>query len=130
MGRLKLSVTQAKPPIPLPEPSGPRRLTVNGEVPASAKAGMLVVSVKMTKDSRAAMTRNIWSWIEATRGEVATKVVRLQPVVGKKTHGVCWQAWRIHVEPSATPQDFRLSLASTMADNIEREFDAHFIPDR
>ena len=98
-------------------------------MPASAKGGMLVVSVKMTQGSQAAMTRNVWTWIEATRAEVAAKVVPLQPVVGKKTYPVCWQAWRIHVEPSAVPQDFRLFVVSSVADNIEKEFKAHFIPD-
>ena len=110
------------------ENPSPDTYTVKGEVPASTKGGMLVVSVKMTKDSRAAMTRTVWNWVEAARGEVAAKVVLLQPVVGKKTHPVCWQAWRIHVEPSARPQDFRLSVVSNMADNIEKEFNAYFIP--
>ncbi len=129
IGRLRLSATTAKRPIPLPRPTAPPRLTVKGQVPASAKGGMLVVSVKMTKGAQPAMTRNVWTQIEATRCEVAAKVVPIQPVVGERTHPVCWQAWRIHVEPSVAPQDFKLSLASGTTDKIKKEFNAHFIPE-
>ena len=128
IGRLRFSATTAKPPIPPPKPSGPGQLIVKGEVPASTNGGLIVVSVKMTRGSQAATTRNVWNWIEATRGEVAEKVVPLQAVVGKKTHAVCWQAWRIRVEPSAQRQDFWLSVVSNMTDNIAKEFNGYFIP--
>ena len=127
IGRLRLWVTKAKPPIPLPDPSE-HRLIVEGEVPASADGGVLVVAVKMTHGSQAAMTGRIWTWIEGNRAEFAGKVVPLQPVVGKKTHPVCWQAWRIHAEPSSAPQDFSLSVISSTADSIVKEFNAYFIP--
>ena len=81
IGRLKISVTAAKPPIPLPNPSGRRQLIVEGEVPASAKGGMLAVSMKMTRGSQAAMTRNVWNSIEATQAEVGAKVV--PPAAGR-----------------------------------------------
>ncbi|MFV2069396.1 MAG: hypothetical protein ACC645_20730, partial [Pirellulales bacterium] len=104
------------------------RLIVKGKVPASTKGGMVVLSVKMTRGSEVAKTGKIWDWIEATRGEVAAKVVPLQPVVGKRTHAVCWQAWRIQVEPSARPQDFEFSAVSKTEENIEQEFNTYFIP--
>jgi hypothetical protein len=128
IGRLRLSVTNAEPPIPPPKPSEPPRLIVTGEAPASAEGGTLVVSVKMTQDSQPAMTRNVWNWIEAAGCEVAANAVPIQPVVGKKTHALCWQAWRIDLEPSTRPQDFRLSLVSSIPHHIEKEFKAYFIP--
>jgi hypothetical protein len=127
IGRLRLSVTNVKPPIPLPKSSG-RRLTVKGEAPACGEGGLIVVSVKMSRGAQPVATRNVWNWIETAWAEVAGKTVPFQAVVGEKTHPVCWQAWRIHVEPSGRSQEFQLSVVSNVADNIDKEFRAHFIP--
>ena len=128
IGRLRLSVTNAKPPLWLPELSESRRLIVTGQVPACNEGGTLAVCVRMIKGAQAARTRNVWDWIEATRAEVGAEVVSMQPVVGNRTYPVCWQGWRIYVKPSAQAKDFKLSVVSKMTGDIKKTFTAHFIP--
>jgi hypothetical protein len=94
LGRLRLSASTAKPPLPSPEPSGPRSLVVKGQVPASAGGGLLVISVEMKRGSQPMRVGGPGKYLTA-QVTLAGQPIACKPVVGTATYPSCWQAWRI-----------------------------------
>jgi len=127
LGRLRLSVTTAQPPLPLPKQYGPRQFVVGGEVPPNAAGGTLVVTVEMKGDSGPAWLGNVGKHFSA-EGTLAAEAASFQPVLGKATYPAPWQAWRIAAAPSPTPQAFQLTVGMTVSPNLESAYKAYFIP--
>ncbi|OHB85934.1 MAG: hypothetical protein A2V98_03705 [Planctomycetes bacterium RBG_16_64_12] len=128
LGRLRLSVTTAKPPFPLPKTYGPRQLVVSGEAPASTGGGILVVTVEMKAGSGPVWLGNVGTHF-SSEGKLAGEVAPFQPVLGGATYPSPWQAWRIAVEPAATPQPFELSIGANVGPNLQLQCQGHFIAD-
>jgi hypothetical protein len=127
LGRLRLSATTARPPLPSPKPSGPRSLVVKGQVPASASGGMLVISVQMTRGAQPMRVGGPGKYLTA-QGTLAGQEIVCNPVLGTATYPSCWQAWRIAVEPSRQPQAFALVIAATFGPDVQLAWKGHFIP--
>jgi hypothetical protein len=127
IGRFRLSATTAKPPIPPPAAKTPRRYVIAAEVPAAAKGGLFVVTADLKKGAESASFDNMGSHFtgEAT---LAGKAVNCQPVLGKAINATSWQAWRIAVGPSATPQRVELSISTALPGSVKLDFQGHFIP--
>jgi hypothetical protein len=127
IGKLRLSVTTAKPPFPKPQDYGPRKLFVQGQAPASTQGGILVVAVQLGQGSELAHLGNIGTHFSA-EGRIAGQDAHWRPVLGTETYPSSWQAWRIAVGPSTTPQPFELAIGTRAPINAESGFTAHFLP--
>jgi len=126
LGRFRLSVTRAKPPLPLPQGFGAASLVVKGTTPASQNGGMLVITVGLKRVGKPRAIRNLGAHLSA-QGTLAGKPAEFEPVLGKATYPAAWQAWRLTVEPSPRPQPFELSVSVNVSADIERTWKGHFI---
>ena len=90
---------------PQSSPSRPQdahaAVVVNGEVPASAEGGLLVVSVRLNRGSQPAGLRGPGSAV--TAAERSPGSPEFTPVVGTDTYPCCWQSWRLPVTASVVP---------------------------
>ena len=103
-------------------------MVVRGEVPASKSGGTLVVSVEMKRRSEPVWLRNVGSHFSG-EGELAGLSAPFEPVLGKATYPAPWQAWRLAVAPSASPQAFELTISAMVSPDVELSCEAHFVPD-
>jgi hypothetical protein len=113
IGSLRLSVTIAAPPIPLPKGYGPRRLIVRGQVPTSSGGGTLVICTAVSKGGSPMAVRNVGRHFSA-QAKLASRSTLCQPVLGTATYPAPWQAWRIAIPPSPKPQPFELTVTTTL----------------
>ena len=127
LGRLRLSVTTAKPPFPVPK-SVSRPVTVKGQVPPSAKGGMLVVTVQLTRGTQPMRVDGPGRHLTA-QGTLAGRAVSWRPVLGTATYPSCWQAWRLTVGPSSQPQAFELAITAKFGPGVQLAIKGHFIPE-
>jgi len=126
LGRLRLSVTTAPPPFPEPTESWPWKLLVQGQAPASAQGGILVVATQLGRGRELVHLRNVGAQFIAN-GTLAGQAASWRPVLGNETYPSPWQAWRIPVGPSTSPQPFALSITTRAPINLESGFSAHFL---
>jgi hypothetical protein len=111
LGRFRLSVTAAKPPLKVA--TGNRgELLLKGVLPASRHGGILAV----TDSGRR---------IDLIGSEIAGKEApRSTPPAG-----AAWQVWRMTVGPSATNTDFELKAAKgPTEEQVKQKCKAYFIP--
>jgi len=127
LGRLRLSATTAKPPLPSPQPSGPRSLVVKGQVPASANGGLLAVTIEMTRGSQPMRVGGPGKHLTA-QGTLAGQPAVCKPVLGTATYPSCWQAWRMAVAPSAQLQPFEFTITATFGPYVQLTSQVHFVP--
>ena len=127
IGRLRLSVTTAKPPFPKPKGYGPRQLFVSGQAPASSQGGILVVTLQLGQGQELVHLGNIGTHF-SSEGKLAGQDAPWQPVLGKETYPSSWQAWRIALKPSAAPQPFELRVSAKVPESGKLSFAGHFIP--
>jgi hypothetical protein len=125
IGRLRLSATSAKPPIPMP--ASETQFLVRGTIPPTKTGGTLAVSDALFVQSKPYWTRNckIGFTIEGT---LAGKPATLEPVISNGMYSAPWQTWRLPVAPSDSPQPFELRLANSFPTNVEHRFTAYFVP--
>ncbi len=108
IGRLRLSATTAKPPVPLPTGyggprTGPPSRIIKAQLPPSAAGGTLVVTLKVHGGS----PRGISCGAKlGDRPVPCTKVWH-----DNASYPATWQAWRIPVGPSARPRPLLLSVS-------------------
>jgi hypothetical protein len=127
IGRLRLSVTTARPPIPLPKGYGSKTFLVKGQAPPSRTGGLLVVTAEMRRDSKPAAVHNVGACFTA-QGKLGGQPVPWTPVLGKATYPSSWQGWRVATEASAESQKFELSVTTTLSGNLAWTYRAHFLP--
>ncbi len=125
IGRLRLTVTSTKPPIPMPAPETP--FVVRGTVPATKTGGLLAVSDAFFLQATPHWTLKCKTGFSTT-GTVAGKPAVFEPVVNNGSSQAPWQTWRLAIAPSDTPQPFELHLTSSLPSNVEHRFSAHFAP--
>ena len=119
VGRFRLSVTSAKPPVPIPAEyrgagAGPGR-NVAGQIPPAAKGGTLVVVSPGA--TLGALTATLG-------GEPAV----CTPVWGASHVRASWQAWRIAVGPSSKPQEIVVAAGGDARRTARRVWKGYFIP--
>ncbi len=126
LGRFRLSLTTARPPIPVRHHS-PSQTVVCGEAPTAPGGGTLVVAARIARDGKPHEQPNIGRYFsaEATLGGVTAPC---QPVWGQATYPAAWQAWRMKVSPSDSARPFRLAVSVSLPDRAETLWEAHFIP--
>jgi len=127
VGRLRLSATTAKPPLPSPKPTGPRSLVVKGKVPPSPGGGILVITVEMKRGSQRMRVGGPGKYMTA-QGTLASQPAACEPVLGTATYPSCWQAWRIAAGPSSQPQPFELTITATFGPDVQLASQGHFVP--
>jgi len=127
LGRLRLAVTTAKPPVALPTGYGKVPTVVQGRVPASSSGGTLVVAVRLTAGSVAWAPRSVAKYFQCTV-DLDGRPADCQPVLGNDTYEASWQAWRVPVGPSDEPQRFALAVSANLPDNVQSNYTAYFIP--
>ena len=125
IGRVRLSATTAKPPIPMPESE--TRITVRGTVPPTETGGLLAVSDAFFLQATPHWTRECKNGFSTT-GALGGDSAAFEPVVNNGNYRAPWQTWRLPVAPSDTPQPFELRLTSSFLMNVEHRLSAHFVP--
>ncbi|MBN1421761.1 MAG: hypothetical protein JXP34_23510 [Planctomycetes bacterium] len=127
LGRLRFSVTTAKPPLPVPKGYGPRRILVEGRAPATDGGGLLVVAARIGLPPGSRELRDIGSHFSA-EGTLDGREAAWTPVLGTETYPSSWQAWRIEIEAGSAPRAFALSIETKAPIDLTAGFQAHFIP--
>jgi hypothetical protein len=127
LGRLRLSVTMAAPPIPPPVARGVQHFIVRGQTPATAHGGTLVVAAELRKDAEPAFFGDIGTHFTC-EAKLATQTAACTPVLGKATYPSCWQAWRITLPPATAPVAVELAVDVVLPPNVRCAFQGHFCP--
>ncbi|MBI4584704.1 MAG: hypothetical protein HY717_11880 [Planctomycetes bacterium] len=127
IGRLRLAITTARPPVPLPQGFGANPLVARGRAPASARGGTLIFALEMRRGPAAAVFGDVGSRFTC-EGRLGGKAIPCQPVLGQATYPASWQAWRLPVEPAAEPQPFELAVRTTLPKDLEWTATGYFIP--
>jgi hypothetical protein len=127
LGRLRLSVTTAKPPLPAPKGYGPQPVLVEGRAPATASGGLLVIATRIGRPPGSTQLRNIGS-LFSVEGTIEGRSVEWKPVLGTATYPSSWQAWRVEIGPGADSRPFGLSIQTRAPLDLESAFEAHFVP--
>jgi hypothetical protein len=129
LGRFRLSVTTAKPPLPRLIAKDAQRFTIQAEAPASDRGGILVIAAELKKGDELVSFRDIGTYFSG-EAKLAGQPVLCQPVMGKGTYPSSWQAWRIVLAPSAKPQPVELSVSAALPVGIKCVFQGHFVPNK
>lgn len=128
LGRLRLSVTAAKPPLPAPAMPAGLGVVVRGQVPASHSGGTLVVYAQMIKGSDLVKYYGPGKYLFG-QGTLAGQTVAWQPVLGTDTFPSSWQAWRTVVGPSAEPRPMELDITtSLLGAGVELKCGSYYLP--
>ena len=127
LGRFRLSVTTAKPPIPRPEAAHARLLALRAQAPVTERGGTLVVTAELKRGAEAIPFPDIGSLFVAD-AKLGGRSLECRPVLGTATYPSSWQAWRIAVGPSTAPQEVELSVGASVRSNVEILFTGHFCP--
>jgi hypothetical protein len=127
IGRFRLSVTTAKPPIPPPVRKDWQRFAIQAQSPATAQGGTLVITAELKKGTEAVSLGNIGTCFSA-EAKLAGQPIVCQPVLGKATYPSCWQAWRISIAPSAVPQPVEASVSVSAPVGTTCQLLGHFVP--
>ncbi len=125
IGRLRLSATDMKPPIPMPESE--TRFTVCGTVPPTASGGVLAISDAFFLQSNPYWAMNCKDGFSIDAA-VAGQAVTLEPVVNNGMYSAPWQTWWLPLAPSSAPQSFELHISSLLPTEVVHRFSAHFVP--
>jgi hypothetical protein len=125
IGRLRLSATSAKPPIPMP--ASETQFLVSGTLPPTTTGGLLAVSDAFFHQSIPYWTRNCKTGFTIA-GTLAGKPAAFEPVVNNGMYSAPWQTWRLAVPPSDVPQPFELRLTTSLPGSVDHRFSAHFVP--
>lgn len=129
IGRVRLSVTTVKPPLPRPVAKDAARFTIKAQVPASRRGGIVVIAAELKKGSEAVALRDIGTYFTG-EAKLDGEPVSCQPVMGKGTYPSSWQAWRIAVGPSARTEDVELTVSASVPGGVAYGFQGHFIPNK
>jgi hypothetical protein len=127
LGRFRLAVTTARPPLPAPKGYGPWQLVVRGQSPATAAGGLLVVTAEMKQAGAPLWLPNVGSHFQHD-GKWAGRVAPWKAVLGKATYPAPWQAWRLPVEPGSAAQSFELSVSSRVSPGVQMRWSGRFVP--
>jgi hypothetical protein len=124
IGRLRLAVTGAPPPVPLPAGYGPAPRIVSLEAPPTKSGGLVAVAAEMRRGSEPVAMNDIGSFFSAS-ARLGGAPVAAKPVLGNYTYPSAWQAWRIEVGPSAAPRPIEIEVMAKVQDLA---FRAWFVP--
>lgn len=125
IGRLRLSATGAKPPIPVPPSES--QFVVRGMLPTTNSGGTLAVSDAFFHDTSPYWTRDCKKGFTIA-GTLAGEPASFEPVVNNGYYRAAWQTWRLAVPSTDAPQPFELSLTTTLPGNVQHRFSAYFVP--
>ena len=107
-------------------PAGLRQWVIRSQAPATKMGGMYVLTAELTRAGKTLASGG--SGLRLYKAKLAGRPVESQPVLGSLTFPTCWQAWRIVLEPSATPQTVELTVSGGLSTDVECAFEGHFVP--
>jgi hypothetical protein len=127
IGRFRLLVTTAGPPVPPPVAKGTQRSVIAAQTPVSDRGGVFVVTAELKRDGRPAWFGDIGNYFSA-EAKQGGQGVACRPVLGKATYPSCWQAWRMAMAPSAAPGQVELAVNAALPAGVQCSFRGHFVP--
>jgi hypothetical protein len=127
LGRFRLAVTSARPPVPLPKGYGPTTAVVRGNAPPTPSGGLLVVTAEMKRGGSPAPVQNVGSHF-SVRGSLGGRAAAWTPVLGKATYPAPWQAWRIALPPASAASPFDLTIMTTLPASPDWTYKAYMVP--
>lgn len=104
-----------------------RNLTINCQVPASVKGGILVVATQLRQNGSAVMLGDVGNHF-AAQAIVADQPAHAIAIVPQRTYATPWQGWRIEIKPATKAQQVELGVSAAVPDNVELIWEGHFIP--
>ncbi len=102
-------------------------MVIEGEVPASASAGLLVVTACLGAGPHPPEHPNIGTFF-SHQGVLDSQPAAWQAVMGTATYPSSWQAWRLEVTPAAAPRPFRLVVESRLPLALPGALAGYFLP--
>jgi hypothetical protein len=129
IGRFRISLTTAKPPLPRPVAKDAQRFVIEAQTPASKRGGVFVVAADLKKGNESASFGDIGTHFSG-EAKLADQSVPCQPVLGVGTYPSSWQAWRIVLPPSAEPRTVELAVSAALPADVKCVFQGHFIPNK
>ena len=104
-----------------------RSLVLRGQIPASPRGGMVIVSMQAYRDSQPMRVIDVAKYLTAL-GTLAGQPISCEPVLGKVPYPCYWQAWRVAVEPSSQPQSFELAITAYFDPDVQMAFKGYIFP--
>ncbi len=127
IGRLRLSVTTAPPPIAPPAGYGKRPLAVAAAVPASAAGGMLVIAAELKRGGKPVSFGDIGGHF-AAEARLEGRPVPCRPILGIATYPSSWQGWRIVLEPAGGARALEVVITDSLPADVECSLRGYFLP--
>jgi len=127
IGRLRLSVTAARPPIALPEGYGKRPLIVRAEVPPTRTGGVLAIAAEFRRGDQAVSLGDVGKDF-SSKARLAGQAAECVPVLGQNTYPSSWQAWRVEMGPSDAARTLELSISASVPGDLQLSFRGFFVP--
>jgi hypothetical protein len=126
IGRLRLSVTTATPPIPVPR-SGSSFL-VRGTIPPTKTGGVLALSDAFFLESGPHWSLQCKSGLQISATCDGLSIDGL-PAIDNGMYAAPWQTWRWQMEPAGVARSFEVRIHSSLPARVEHRFSAHFLPE-
>ncbi len=123
LGRLRLSVTAAKPPFAAPKPTM-SAILIEAEVPASPQGGTIMLCAELSGGGRPVHLAAPGKSLVAT-AELDGKTIACQ---GALPGPWSWQTWRIDLDAAAKPRPLAVHVTASIPPTVELKCHAHFIP--
>jgi hypothetical protein len=125
LGRFRLSVTAAPPPIDVP--TSAIRFTVRGTLPATQSGGVLAISDCFFAESKPYWSLNCktgFSLVASLDGQP----VEMVATIDNGMYAAPWQTWSVEVPPADVARSFEVTVDNTLPANIEHRITTHFLP--
>ncbi len=103
-----------------------REFTIQGNAPATTKGGLMTLSAELREGGRQYWIRDQRRSF-SVQGKLSGREVSFEPVL-IEGYPAPWQAWRIPVESSASPQPFEFRVTTSLPPEVRLVFETHFIP--
>ncbi len=125
LGRFRLSVTSAPPPIDVP--TSAIRFTVRGSLPATRSGGVLAISDRFFAESNPHWSLNCKSGFTLV-ASLDGQPMEMVATIDNGMYAAPWQTWSVSVPPADTVRSFEVTVDSKLPATVEHRITAHFLP--